>query len=196
MHDVYPKIQTGGPVEAFEAGRQEFLRSIASSKRLELSETQTVEDIYDATDHIQEEQGSKQSLRNLNRIKQYLKRSGHYASVIKTFVKVEPVHTGIIWVCQYSCQVERSTESIRHRSNLYSRSVMMPKRMPVFELIVFVQRLQARTSAHSMRLSHLCLNLAKHFRNLTITLACSGIVKSSNTFYAYSIGISWIITQH
>lgn len=97
-HSVSNKYISHGILETFEATRQEFLRTVASSERLELSGTATIGDVYDATDRIQKEQALMRSLRNLNRIKPYLERADHYASVIKTFVKVKTVHTSIIWV--------------------------------------------------------------------------------------------------
>lgn len=98
LHNGIVSIPDDGPLGAFEAVKEEFLRDIAGLERLDSPEAQTIEDVYDITDQIQERQGSTQSLRNLNRIKLYLERSSHYSSVIQTFVKVKPVHTGIIWV--------------------------------------------------------------------------------------------------
>ncbi|KAI9684612.1 MAG: hypothetical protein M1822_005700 [Bathelium mastoideum] len=90
-------MATTGVLEAFNAARQEFLRDLPDSEKIKFSTFQSAEDVYDATDRIQREQGTSQSLRNLRKIQPYLGCLSHYASVIETFVQVKPEILALIW---------------------------------------------------------------------------------------------------
>lgn len=131
-HSVSNKYISHGILETFEATRQEFLRTVASSERLELSGTATIGDVYDATDRIQKEQALMRSLRNLNRIKPYLERADHYASVIKTFVKVKTVHTSIIWA-SLKLILNATSTSIRAFDAVIASMSEVGEALPLFE---------------------------------------------------------------
>jgi hypothetical protein len=58
--------------DAFEAARQDFLRSLKDREVYNFSQFTSINDVYTTTDKIQEEQRRSGTLRSLNRIWPYL----------------------------------------------------------------------------------------------------------------------------
>ncbi|MCJ1385990.1 hypothetical protein MMC17_009115 [Xylographa soralifera] len=83
---------------AFEAAIKDFLDNLTDKDHYDFSKIRSVDDVYDETDRIQTLQGSKGTLRNLNRIKPYLHRISEYSSVIETFVQVKPDFLSLLWI--------------------------------------------------------------------------------------------------
>lgn len=53
--------------EAFESARKEFLRESGKAAGIDISSFTTINDVYDATDKIQQEQSESKALRYLQR---------------------------------------------------------------------------------------------------------------------------------
>ena len=85
-------------LEAFEAAKDEFLNGLPEAERAKYSQFTSIEEVYDAADQIQQEQGKIRTLRNLKRIQPYLDCLNHYASVIDTFVQAKAEFLALIWV--------------------------------------------------------------------------------------------------
>jgi hypothetical protein len=94
------------PIEdAFEAARQDFLRSLKDRDVYNFSQFTSINNVYDTTDKIQEEQRRSGALRGLNRIRPYLDCLSQYVGVIDTFTQAKPDILCLIWVCHshYQC---------------------------------------------------------------------------------------------
>jgi hypothetical protein len=60
----------------------------------------TFEDVKVAIESIQKEQASKKGLRNLQRIRPFLKALEQYAGIMEVFIQVKPDALALIWVRQ------------------------------------------------------------------------------------------------
>jgi hypothetical protein len=88
------------PIEdAFEAARQDFLRSLKDRDIYNFSQFTSINDIYDTTDQIQQEQVMSGTLQGLNRIRPYLECLSQYVGVLDTFAQIKPDILCLIWVC-------------------------------------------------------------------------------------------------
>jgi hypothetical protein len=88
------------PIEdAFEAAREDFLRNLKDVDVYNFSQFTSINNVYDTTNEIQEEQQRSGTLRSLNRIRPYLDCLSQYVGVIDTFVQVKPNILCLIWVC-------------------------------------------------------------------------------------------------
>lgn len=93
-------MSTQDPIEdAFEAARQDFLRGLKDRDIYDFSLFTSINDVYDATDQIQEKQSKSGTLKGLNRIRPYLDCLNQYVGVIDTFTQVKPDTLCLIWVC-------------------------------------------------------------------------------------------------
>ena len=88
------------PIEdAFEAARQDFLRSLKDRDIYNFSQFTSINNVYDTTDKIQEEQQRSGALRGLNKIRPYLDCLSQYVGVIDTLIQAKPDILCLIWVC-------------------------------------------------------------------------------------------------
>jgi hypothetical protein len=79
---------------AFENAIHEFKRTLKDDKLYdEILKTTSINDVYDATDRLQAEQGKKG---HLARIALYLERLGDYTGAIYTFVQASPTILSLI----------------------------------------------------------------------------------------------------
>jgi hypothetical protein len=69
-----------------------------SQEDLELFQITTFDDLKVAIGTIQKDQAARKGLRNLNKIKPFLKGLSQYAQVIEVFIQVKPEILGFIWV--------------------------------------------------------------------------------------------------
>jgi len=83
--------------QAFDTARREFLAEVNVSK-FDFSKFTSIDDVYNTTDEIQEQQGKTGSLRHLRKIQPYLERLQDYALVIEQFVQVKSDILALIWV--------------------------------------------------------------------------------------------------
>lgn len=85
-------------VAAFEQAKSKFLVELQDDKLYqEILQTTTADQVYDATDAIQKEQGAKEHLRHLQKISPYLDCLSQYAAVIEVFAQVKPDIIALIW---------------------------------------------------------------------------------------------------
>jgi hypothetical protein len=92
------------PIEdAFESARQDFLRNLKDRDVYNFSQFTSINDVFDTTDKIQEEQSRSGTLKGLNRIRPYLDCLSQYVSVIDTFIQVKADMLCLIWVCYSHC---------------------------------------------------------------------------------------------
>lgn len=87
--------------EAFESARKEFLRESGKAAGIDISSFTTINDVYDATDKIQQEQSESKALRYLQRFQPYLACINHYAGVVETFAQTKPEIISPIWVWEH-----------------------------------------------------------------------------------------------
>ncbi len=85
--------------QVFSAARDEFVHDLKDPSRYDFSKFTSIDDVYDTTEQIQEEQAKTGNLRNLRKIQPYLERLQQYANVIETFVQAKPDILALIWVC-------------------------------------------------------------------------------------------------
>ncbi|KAK6078496.1 NACHT domain protein [Seiridium cupressi] len=83
----------------------------------EILQTTSIDQVYDATDKLQEEQSKKGHLRNLARIAPYLTRLNDYAASIEVFVQIKPEILALIWgpiklLLQWASAVKTSFDAI------------------------------------------------------------------------------------
>ena len=84
--------------EDFEAARKEFLANLGTTYKQKLDSTNSIDDVYDMTEQLQQAQSKTGSLRYLKRIQPYLEALERYAGIVDTFVQVKPDILGLIWV--------------------------------------------------------------------------------------------------
>jgi hypothetical protein len=84
--------------QAFDTARCEFLSEVKYVSKFDFSKFISIDDVYNTTDEIQEQQGRTGSLRYLRKIQPYLERLQDYALVIEQFVQVKSDILALIWV--------------------------------------------------------------------------------------------------
>jgi hypothetical protein len=85
--------------EAFQAARRHFLADLKDGNVYNFSQYASIDDVYDATEKIQQEQNKSGTLQGLNRIRPYLDCLRQYVDVINTFAQVKADILCLIWVC-------------------------------------------------------------------------------------------------
>ena len=83
----------------------------------EILQTTTIDEVYDVTDKLQEEQAKNGKLRNLCKIEPYLEGLRGYASVIEVFMQVKPSVLALIWgpiklLLQWASTLKQSFDAI------------------------------------------------------------------------------------
>lgn len=87
--------------DAFEAAKEGFLKGLKDPDVYNFSQFTSINDVYDTTDKIQQEQNRSGTLQGLNRIRPYLDCLSQYVGVIDTFTQVKPDLLCLIWVCLF-----------------------------------------------------------------------------------------------
>jgi hypothetical protein len=102
-------VATGSIIDAaFETARKDFLASLGRiDDEYDFSKFGTIQDVYDETDRIQEEQARKGALRNLIKIQPYLSQLEQYSGVVEQFVQAKSNILALIWVSVALPQIER-----------------------------------------------------------------------------------------
>ena len=90
---------TVNPVQlVFEASIREFKKKLKDEKIYsEILQTTTIDQVYDMTDKLQDEQAKKGHMRHLSKIRPFLEQLRNYASTIETFVQSKPEILALIW---------------------------------------------------------------------------------------------------
>lgn len=84
--------------EAFEAVKREFYQNLKNPANYNLSKFTSINDVYDTTQKIQDEQSRTGSMRHLNRIKPYLDGLMQFVGVLDTFSQVKADISSLVWV--------------------------------------------------------------------------------------------------
>jgi hypothetical protein len=83
---------------AFDISIQEFrVRLKNDDLYREILQTRKIEEIYDITDKLQEEQSRTGRLRHLSKIEPFLEGLKGYASVIEVFMQAKPDVLALLW---------------------------------------------------------------------------------------------------
>jgi hypothetical protein len=87
------------PVQvAFDSAIRDFKDKLQDDDLYrDIVQVKSIEDVYDATDKLQQEQGKKGHLRHLSKIEPYLARIHDYKNAVEVFVQVKPDLLGLIW---------------------------------------------------------------------------------------------------
>lgn len=84
--------------QAFEDAIRDFKTKLADDLIYrQILQTTSIDQVYDTTDKIQEEQRKKGHLRHLSKIEPYLNRLNEYASSVEVFVQIKPDILALIW---------------------------------------------------------------------------------------------------
>ena len=87
------------PIAAgFDLARKEFLSNFSEEEKESFSKFTSIDDVYDATDEIQQKQAKTQTLQNLKKIQPYIECLNQYSGVVETIVQIKPDFLAIIWV--------------------------------------------------------------------------------------------------
>lgn len=83
----------------------------------EILKTTTIDEVYDVTDKLQEEQARKGHLRHLSKIQPYLEGLRNYTSVIEVFMQAKPDVLALIWgpiklLLQWASTLKQSLDAI------------------------------------------------------------------------------------
>ena len=84
--------------EPFERARKKVWNELTAQEKNKLSAACTIDDIWKAAEHIQDEQGKRRELRNMNKIRPYLDGLRRYEDVIKVLISSNPGILALIWV--------------------------------------------------------------------------------------------------
>lgn len=104
--------------EAFENAKREFKDSLKNPEIYdEILKTSKIDQVYDFTDKLQDDQAKHGHLRHLSKIQPYLERLREYAGVVETFVQVKPGVLALIWgpiklLIQWSSTLKGSLDEI------------------------------------------------------------------------------------
>jgi hypothetical protein len=93
MPTVHDPVQ-----QVFESVIKDFKLNLKDDELFSaISKTTTIDEVYDATDKLQEEQAKKGHLRHLSKIQPYLEGLNAYASVIEVFLQAKQEVLALIW---------------------------------------------------------------------------------------------------
>ncbi|OOQ87200.1 NACHT domain protein [Penicillium brasilianum] len=83
---------------AFQKAKQDFLASLKDPSLLKrVSNVKSIDEIYNYTVQLQDDQSKREDMRNLRKIEPYLERLRQYADVIEVFVQAKPEILALIW---------------------------------------------------------------------------------------------------
>ncbi|ERF71684.1 hypothetical protein EPUS_08997 [Endocarpon pusillum Z07020] len=107
------------PVQAaFQSVIHDFKDKLSDTKLYnEILKTTSIDEVYDATDKLQEEQAKNGHLRHLSKIEPYLERLREYSGAIDTFVQTKPNVLALIWgpiklLIQWTSTLKQSFDAI------------------------------------------------------------------------------------
>lgn len=102
----------------FESVIQEFRSKLKDDALYnEILETKNIEEVYDVTDRLQEEQARTGKLRHMSKITPFLEGLRGYASVIEVFMQAKPDILALIWgplklILQWADVLKQSMDAI------------------------------------------------------------------------------------
>ncbi|KAH7305450.1 hypothetical protein B0I35DRAFT_362187 [Stachybotrys elegans] len=104
--------------QVFQAVIAEFKQKLGNDNLYtEIFKTTSIDQVYDLTDKLQEEQQKTGSLRHLSKIGPYLERLRDYSGAIEVFVQVQPDILALIWgpiklLIQWTSTLKQSFDAI------------------------------------------------------------------------------------
>jgi len=106
VQDHVAVMSTHDPIkDAFEEAKEDFFKSLKDPDVYDFSQFTSINDVYDTTDKIQQEQNRTGTLQGLNRIRPYLDCLTQYSGVIETFTQVKPDLLCLLWVCEFLLRI-------------------------------------------------------------------------------------------
>jgi hypothetical protein len=109
---------TDPAILGFERVKQEFKDKLKDDVLYrEILTTRSINQVYDLTTKIQDEQGKAGHLRHLSKIQNYLEKLRLYADAIDTFMQVKPYILALIWgptklLIQWTSTLSKSQDAI------------------------------------------------------------------------------------
>ena len=113
MTSAYDPVQ-----QTFENVIRDFKSSLNDDALYkEILKTTSIDQVYDLTDKLQEEQAKKGHLRHLSKIQPYLEGLDSYAGVIEVFMQIKPDILALIWgpiklLIQWASVLKQSFDAI------------------------------------------------------------------------------------
>jgi hypothetical protein len=103
---------------AFDTSMKEFRGRLKNANLYhEILQTKKIEEIYDLTDRLQEEQSRTGRLRHLSKIEPFLQGLTEYARVIEVFMQAKPDVLALLWgpiklILQWADVLKQSMDAI------------------------------------------------------------------------------------
>ena len=103
---------------AFETSIRDFKAKLKDDELYsEILQTTSINQVYDMTDKLQEEQAKNGHMRHLSKIGPFLERLGGYAGTIETFTQAKPEILALIWgpiklLLQWTSVLKRSFDEL------------------------------------------------------------------------------------
>ena len=101
-------------LEPFERAREKVSGKLTATEKNKLAGTCTIEDVWKVATDIQEEQGKRRELGNMNKMRPYLEGLKSYDDVIEVFVSSKPEILAFIWVGYTRLNSLDGTDAGRH----------------------------------------------------------------------------------
>jgi hypothetical protein len=119
--------------QAFDTAKLEFERDLENPELFaNILKTTSIDQVYDATDEIQRDQGKRLHLRALRRIEPFLERIRQYAGVIDTFAQVKSDILCLIWG-PIRLLLQMSSNLSQCFSAITNALIDIGNKLPVFE---------------------------------------------------------------
>jgi hypothetical protein len=102
----------------FDNAIRDFKAELKNDKLYdEISKATTIDEVYDVTDKLQEEQVKRGHLRHLSKIEPYLEGLRSYAGVIEVFMQAKPDIIALLWgpiklLLQWASTLKQSFDAI------------------------------------------------------------------------------------
>lgn len=84
--------------EAYEIAKKEFFKTLKRPQDYDFSKFTSIDDVYDYTQKLQEEQARTGNMRHLNRIRPYLQNLQQYVGVLDVLSQAKGDLLSLIWV--------------------------------------------------------------------------------------------------
>lgn len=103
---------------AFKAAIQDFRNKLKNDNLYQqILDTTSVEQVYDLTDKLQEEQSRTGQLRHLSKIEPFLAGLRSYAQIIEVFMQAKPDVLALVWgpiklILQWAAVLKQSMDAI------------------------------------------------------------------------------------
>lgn len=86
------------PPPAFDRALNRFRGSLSDEEKKIFHHLTSEKEVWSLVEELQNEQGSRDALRNMNRIEPFINGMAQYASVIEVFLQAKPEIMALVWV--------------------------------------------------------------------------------------------------